>query len=147
MQAGRAKAVDRLYASSLRVASHEHGHARVRGGGAWVEHVANHNVLNEGLVDVGLLGNSFEARLKHGLKTSILLRSALGTGHGCAGHADDDDIVIALGTDLATVVAGVLGEVFICLAESLHAKFLLQLYRIGRDNYLIFSEVAPNIFP
>ena len=51
LEARGAQAVDSLNGSSFGIASHEHGHARVSGGGAWVEHVSNDDVLNERLVN------------------------------------------------------------------------------------------------
>lgn len=51
LQPGRAETVDGSDAGRLWVASHEHGHARISGGRAWVEHVADANVFHKRLVD------------------------------------------------------------------------------------------------
>ena len=120
LETGRAKTVDSGNTGGVRVASHEHGHASVGASGARVEHVADNNILNEGLVDSGLLGHGLEAGLKHGFKTSVLLGTLLCAGHGSTGHTDDDDVVVTLGADATTIVACLLCEVSVYLVESLH---------------------------
>lgn len=120
LESGGAEAVDASDAGGLRVASHEHGHTSVGGSGARVEHVADDDVLNHVLVDAGHAGDLLEDGLEHGLETSVSLRTPLGAGHGSAGVADNDDVIVALGADRATVVAGVLGEVPVDGVKSLH---------------------------
>ena len=120
LQARGAQAVDARNAGGIRVASHEHGHTSVGRSGARVEHVSNDNILDECLVDAGLLSNSFEAGLEHGLETSVSLGTSLCAGHCRARHSNDHDIVVSLRAHTATIVTCVLCEVLVNLVESLH---------------------------
>jgi len=99
LETGRAETVDTGDASGFRVASHEASHTGLSGSGAWVEHVSNDNVLDESLVDSGLLSDGSEAGPEHGLESSGSLRTSLSAGHSGTGHANDDNVVVTLGSD------------------------------------------------
>jgi hypothetical protein len=128
LEAGGAEAVHALHAGSLGVASEETSHAGSGRSGTVLEHVTNDDILDHGLVNLGLGGDSLEDGLKHSFGSGVSLGSLLGAGHGSAGHTNDDNVVVALGGEALGVVEGCAGlgaELGVHLVNSLDHWWIL----------------------
>mmetsp|Transcript_11440 Transcript_11440/g.19337 ORF Transcript_11440/g.19337 Transcript_11440/m.19337 type:complete len:205 (+) Transcript_11440:777-1391(+) len=105
LQPGGAEPVHGVEGGGVGNAGHELRHS---GGGlatTGLEHVADGDLLDElGVKVVGLLEHVLEDGGEHDLGGRVLLGALLGPCHGGTGSADDDDVVVALGSDAPRVV-------------------------------------------
>ena len=151
LESGGAETVDALNASGLGVASEEHTHTGSGGTSTALEHVADNDILNLGLVNSSLLGDSIEDGSEHSFGTSVLLGSLLSSSHGSSSQTNDDNVVVSLGANSLSIEVCVVFELRVQVLKSLHFEievFSLRYIIIKSDdverlNYSLRPRYSP----